>query len=108
MDRCTLEQTRKAISLGAPIKEFCGLVPTAYIDGIIYDIPTAEQMKGWIKNQGLTFDIKSSRGEQVTICVWDNHKKELVYVYIGDCLKEATLDAIDAALEYLVKTKEEE
>lgn len=99
---CTEEQTIKSFALGAPIEDYCGLVPTAYIDGGIYDIPTAEQMIGWMTEQGLAFNTEWSWGGRVTIRVWDNHNHKLVYTSNAYSLKECTLAAIDAALDYLV------
>lgn len=97
---CTQEQTQTAYNLGAPI----GYKNT--LDNRErgrFEIPTAEQMIGWIREQGLAFDTEWSWGEQVTIWVWDNHKKERVYTSDANSLKEATLAAIDEALDYLEK-----
>ena len=104
---CTEEQTVRAIELGAPI------LPTCYSDGFTkqmlytdthsplgksyYDIPTAEQMCGWLQEKGvkITYD---GIGYQVKI-------EDL------GCLTDVSRhffrnDAIDAALDYLEKNVE--
>lgn len=143
---CTEAQTRKALELGAPIvhhENACttNSTPHFYIGEcgnyqkgfILYIIPTAEEMKGWLEEQGdiLYIDIHlyeddgypkmcgygftiynknkdiivgtfTEKGSLVYICP---KCKEYIYLegtYNNFLTKqEATLEAIDAALEYL-------
>lgn len=104
---CTPEQTKKALELGAPIKAATFTRPG---DGKkvveigeynLYSIPTAEQMIGWIEEQGSITDIGIylvfQWGYYIyngKYCIKNNNGKYLTR-------KEATLAAIDAALEYL-------
>lgn len=100
---CTLEQTKKALELGAPIKyeHDCYGVPTSPIT------PTAEQMIGWLEEQECIKSIDVGKSS-----VWDasvsGHNDGDGYIFCDTCLysrKEATLAAIDAALEYLSNNK---
>lgn len=109
---CTEVQTKKAIGLGAPIEKaetrhdlynnkYC------FVDDIepAIIIPTAEQMLGWLEKQYV----------YINIC-WDDSiyyvqikSVDKGYLGIGNKIfqtrKEATLAAIDIALEYLVGNK---
>lgn len=132
MDRytiyCTREQTKKAFELGAPIERgheysryFNIGVPTYYDDNdevcrvknsVIF-IPTAEQMIGWLEEQGISVKAMcfswcnenkptwQVHAYQSTTNFWD----EIAFGHSESC-KEATLSAIDAALDYLSKNKE--
>lgn len=110
---CTEEQTRKALELGAPIvsQEYCpvgGLDNDWFAKGrLCFRKPTAEQMIGWLGTQGLCIDVEWSWNGQSTMWVWDNTKKEHVYTSYGNSHEKTTLAAIDAALEQLMKAKEE-
>lgn len=96
---CTEEQTKKAIKLNAPISTW-GFAREPVI-------PTAEQMLGWLEEiMGIsTFHIN----------YYPVPKKYGYLIIAIDCVletgwlfnsrKEATLAAIDAALDYLLKTK---
>lgn len=111
---CTEEQTGKALELGAPI-EFEAECPvdletlerSPYPDikmgkdgEPILIIPTAEQMKGWLRSQGFRFRIN----EYESCSSW-RIKDGWQYQGFCDTPKEATLAAIDAALDYLIKNK---
>lgn len=98
--RCTDEETRKALELGAPIEYHCPNKHERF-----YHIPTAEQMVGWIKDQDVVIDTDWSWGGQVTMWVWYNPEKELIYTSHANSLKDATLESIDAALEFLYDIK---
>lgn len=106
---CTEEQTKKAIELGAPITinswppindvKFMWISPPE--DAIAWNnstnglIPTAEQMIGWLEEQGFYIRLSSSGGS-VEIdfnCICEE---------VGTSRKEATLTVIDAALDYLI------
>lgn len=93
---CTEEQTKKALELGAPIKIEC--FSTATEDYWHEVIPTTEQMINWLEEQGFYIRLNTN-GCNVEIdftCILE---------LIGISRKEATLAAIDAALEYLSNQK---
>lgn len=97
---CTEAQTIKAHGIGAPIDETAVMPPTMFIGEKIYSIPTAEQMIGWLEEQGILIDIHF-------YCVsWDigvrTKTGNILYQKMAiDTRKEATLAAINVALEYL-------
>ena len=99
---CTPEQTKKALELGVPIEiepydnPYC--VPQKY-PKIIVKYPTAEQMIGWLEEQRIT-----------SIEITFSKETKWKFEFFSECYdfdapynsrKEATLAAIDAALEYL-------
>lgn len=110
---CTEEQIKKALKLDAPII----VIPEEYKEDVIHfqmyldgenvsvKIPTAEQMTGWLDEQGLLIVIDKN----------DNYYTWEVYrnIYLIDMSKtksivsrkEALLSAIDVALEYLSNNK---
>lgn len=105
---CTEQQTRKALEFGAPIEietSFMALVNRTYFDNenkyVI--IPTAEQMIGWLEEQGILIDIDAEWNKSVLVYVWDCENKSLINNVFHGSRKKATLAAIDAALEYLTK-----
>lgn len=107
---CTESQTKKALELGAPIEvDFQFNSKTAIINKITYRVPTAEQMIGWLGEQGIWihFCKPNQRPELFSFSV--SVPNELFKrVFIGDefaSRKEATLAAISAALDYLIKNK---
>lgn len=118
MDRftifCTEEQAKKALDLGAPILSDTQEIKFAGINGLPFDvdrvvIPTAEQMIGWLELNARISDIDIYKSGSTywaffvtKFCGIIESKKE----YFSR--KEATLAAIDEALDYLVKIKEEE
>ena len=105
---CTEAQTRKALELGAPMEPQTSstLIDTlcAFCSDGMYVIPTAEQMISWLEEQENIIEICIKR-----IGTWryeiyiepHYHKEEGGY----STRKEATLAAIDAALEYLTNNK---
>lgn len=121
---CTAEQTRRAFLLDAPIetihysndyiKRFSKEINEESLlksniaiihneDGIHAGvIPTAEQMVGWLEEQGLFITIDKSDGghlfynilkENEYVCEWNSFSSR----------SEAIIAAIDAALDYLEK-----
>lgn len=103
---CSEEQTKRAYDLEAPIDE-CSYSINPHIRlgaGRCLIIPTAEQMIGWLNTHDLNVSVFGSefRGGfyadfHYGICV-----KQLLYQekrFVSR--KEATLAAIDAALDYL-------
>lgn len=104
---CTEEQATKAFELGANIikvEEDFNAVPTCYVDKSddLYEIPTAEQMIGWLEEQGILIDVEMRTG---IAYVYDRKNKVYVKTITIPTRKEATLAAIDAALDYLSKNK---
>lgn len=107
---CTKEQTKKVLELGTPIEiqEYCPpgeIEPDWFHDeDKCYHIPTAEQMIGWLEEQDeLGFHIWRGKG-YYGFSLWAG---DVEIKYGDDFLsrKEATLAAIDAALEYLETLK---
>lgn len=115
---CTEGQTKKAIELGAPITygnyilDSDELSPIGDIDGVwMYAIiPTVEQMRGWLEEQGIVIIFMPTMKEDLSGYTWIAHichfedKSEWVDTK-NLSYQEATLAAIDAALEYLLTTK---
>lgn len=104
---CTESQTKKALELSAPINvSFQFNNPTAIINNIAYEIPTAERIIGWLEEQG---DIKSINVECAYKWHYEIYNKEYWKIMkhndIYNSRKEATLAAIDAALDYLIKNR---
>lgn len=110
---CTPEQTRKALELGAPIdyclnqfdidKSVCiGCIKNTYTKQYAI-LPTAEQMIGWLEEQG----IKDIEIGYYNVCKYWHYNvlnNNIMSKEIAS-RKEATLAAIDAALEYLTNNK---
>lgn len=113
--RCTESQTRKALELGAPIDNITHYASygknyisgnNIYDNGVCYFIPTAEKMIGWLEEQGFKFNIYEKFGNSWYYYVGHRTYREPIQEF--DNLKsrqEATLAAIDAALEYLMSNK---
>lgn len=112
---CTEEQTKKALEFGAPIevivKNHKGNVTTdsMILNGDLCRIPTSEQMIGWLEIRKIFIYIIPCYGIS---CSWYIASKGYnKYGYTSNVMvcktrKEATLEAIDAALEYLQKKEE--
>lgn len=100
---CTPEQTEKALCLGAPIE--CKVNKST---GSFCNInPTAEQMLGWIESNTPIVQILLDGMEGI----WGYriYRVTTSDVLEADCYssrQEATLAAIDAALEYLENLKQ--
>lgn len=111
---CTKEQTKKAFELGAPIEEKMSYVKkrghlTLHREAIP---PTSEQMIGWLESNyfGSIEPCKYGDGSEewgyrifdknMNAILWHNSKDKQLY-----SRKEATLAAIDAALECLTNNK---
>lgn len=96
---CTESQTRKALELGAPIKN----VHYNNDGGYEYaDNPTAEQMRGWLRSQG--FKFKMVEWKEVH---WQCSIPPKFYQSGNNpSLEEAAHAAIDTALEYLENLKQ--
>lgn len=100
---CTKEQTQKAFELGASIvkmiEEF-NAIPSCYVDksNNLYEIPTAEQMIGWLEEQGFEFE------ESKYYTSIDYKDKGCLGMFEG-LRKDSVLIAIDTALDYLISKK---
>ena len=99
---CTPEQTKKALELGAPINKRYNRFEE--FDECILDKPTAEEMIGWLQEQGVYVEITKSFIADYQSLVHDSHSTRFYDEYLSS-RKEATLAAIDAALEYLSNEK---
>lgn len=109
---CTEEQTKKAfVELDAPLKQvfynvhFDETLKEYHLIRIgckLYEIPTAEQMIGWLQDQGIGISIKEGLDRWFYL-ITDN--KNDIEQWERPTRKETTLAAIDAALEYLMNNK---
>lgn len=112
MDRytlfCTESQTKKAIELGAPIQyaSIMDIRLSRFVntDKECYALPTAEQMIYWLEDQELIESIEISK-QMVTWTGYIWLSMDRIKLQSFNSRKEATLAAIDAALEYLKKNK---
>ena len=96
---CTESQTKKAFELGAPIEkkeiQVCDNAKHFFwYDGFYYNYPTAEQMINWLEGYGFNFETASF------YTVLEHDKLGTMGFYEGT-RNEATLIAIDTALDYL-------
>lgn len=111
---CTEAQTKKSFELGAPLQRYTSIPNFAEVIEITtseyYEIPTAEQMMEWLRNEGIHLSILYSRFRDL----YNVQCFEFDDVYIRDedgaikyfiSYKQATLAAIDVALEYLTNNK---
>lgn len=122
--RCTEEQARKAFKLGAHIMTF-GYGDLGDVEGeilkmnrqtvlsrkddnsiIVGQIPTAEQMLGWLEEQGILVSILYGY-EISNKWAYDLDSEEYIDYKSGvySSREEATNAAINAALEYLLSNK---
>ena len=111
---CTKEQTKKALELGAPIikatyqnkEPHVGVLVKLINKETIYDYicPTAEQMIGWLEEHGILISITALNTLDNPIYNYNINRGEESWSTFSS-RKEATLAAIDAALEYLDKNK---
>lgn len=124
---CTESQTKKALGLGAPIMTFGygdlgnaedeilkmnrQAVLSRKDDNsiIVGQIPTAEQMIGWLEDgkiRKVRLDSLSYEDhEEWFYSIFDVENSNITFKRNYPSRKEATLAAIDAALEYLVNNK---
>lgn len=103
---CSAEQTKRALKLGAPIKN----VHYNNDGGYEYaDNPTAEQMLEWLKTNGFVFGITDYNDGFNDHVFWRVSNQFDKKWYVADDKlkdpKEAVLAAIDAALDYLKNKK---
>lgn len=114
---CTKEQTLKAIELGAGIDNSSSQFDSDCTDniellsnGLYAIIPTSEQMCGWLRTEGVHLSILYSKFRNLysVQCVefdgmYIRDDDGSIKYFISD--KQATLAAIDAALDYLTNNK---
>lgn len=112
--RCTPEQTKKALELGAPINVRCsynGYHPLPFRAEIIIEphhfaeVPTTEEMIGWLEEQEYISEVDIFHDFNWTFSIWDNALLRIDNNRVYISRKEATLAAIDAALDYLTNHK---
>ena len=123
---CTPEQTRKALGIGASL-QFLGYRDctgwdnepvhknSICVNSKFYEIPTAEQMIGWLEEQGLCIEpyrtacgylctmSKVPTGSQIYSQEFEGDNKESGHFTTR---AKATLEAIDYALDYLLTQKQ--
>lgn len=112
---CTEEQTKKALKLGAPIETYKPIIINSKAGGSFttptIETVTAEQMIGWLEEQGILVLIDPSQDKFFgTYCLKREDGYWLNRIFLEGLYssrKEATLSAIDAALEYLSGNKKE-
>lgn len=114
---CTPEQTKKALKLSAPIEIKYGSInhkpsieDLQYLiqyDNMWYKIPTAEQMIGWLEEQGIQISFNINCLNEWDCTVYNTLMRSgLLFQSIWETTrKEATLTAIDVALDYLTNNK---
>lgn len=103
---CTEEQTKKALELGAPIEITTIDSGNPFCPNYGAVAPTAEEMVGWLEEQEeisdlhifkplvhWTFELYASNG--------DGKNNQPLF----NSRKEATIAAIDYALNFLIKNK---
>ena len=108
---CTEAQTKKALELGAPLEKML-VEEESYYQGYPYNRevegyrkPTAEQLIGWLEEQGLTFLIGMDDDDKFFFNIYLSEG----YIDVRGCDSriESTLAAIDEALEYLIQNKKQ-
>lgn len=122
---CTEEQTKKALALGAPIEVetiFACDYETSRDNKVHVSehlaksapyqeyaiIPTTEQMVGWLEAQNIYLEPRHTDEEKIHVWVGSfTPLPDGVWTKSYSTIKEATLAAIDVALDYLIKVKEE-
>lgn len=115
---CTEEQVKKALELGAPLNSCYhndDFQNTIKIGSLHYvEIPTAEQMMGWLESKGLCVEpYRTACGYLCTISKVPSGTQIYSQDEEGDdkysgqftTKGKAILAAIDAALEYLSNKK---
>lgn len=104
---CTTEQTIQAIKLGAPIKYV--LIGPIGRDIKKYLEPTAEEIIGWLEEQGIAIDIHTyfmvgnDKIRHYQYTVTDSNR---VFNGVFTSRREAILSAIGTAFEYLENVKQ--
>lgn len=116
---CTEAQTKEALELGAPIPWHKNAYTRKGIpsfrealdngEWLLYICPTAEQMIGWLEDKGIHIEIEYCLlFEHYDFCILDEDKQRTMFnddfgLPSYSSHSEATIAAIDAALDYLMK-----
>ncbi len=103
---CTPEQTKKALELGAPIETYKPIIIDSRAGGSFttptMETVTAEQMIGYLATKGIfvgvAWDYINMKWESYT-----HVERKMIGCDGYYCREEATLAAINEALEYLSK-----
>lgn len=106
---CTPSQTKKALELGAPIEMspyFPEVIQAFVLGENMYHFPTAEQMINWIEGQDEIKSVVINVTDEWQFEIWGSDGTIIWYKTGFDSRKEATIAAIDAALEYLENLKQ--
>lgn len=111
---CTESQIKRAIELGAKM-EYAKVIDTIYGNSIripeetgeFYQNPTAEQMIGFLLDNGITDMVISRKKNPHTFGfnIWYGMNGLIQEEIQYPSRPEATLAAIDAALDYLTNNK---
>lgn len=99
---CTSEQVKKALELGAQIKYKLERLIDSCFKPVI---PSAEQMIGWLEGQEGISEIKVMRNNGWGFQLSSRKHYEEKFECGFHSRPEATLAAIDAALDYLIQNK---
>lgn len=104
---CTPEQTMKALELGATIIDGHYYHKICIINNNDYATPTAEQMIGFLLDNGITDMVISRKKNPHTFGfnIWYGMNGLIQEEIQYPSRPEATLAAIDAALDYLTNNK---
>lgn len=100
---CTPEQCEKALKLGAPITRVSHSLGEPFIPEC-----TAEQMIGWLEEQNLRVTLHVNCFDKWCSRIYTSDVMLAFITSWFDTRQEATLAAIDAALDYLIKQKTNE
>ena len=101
---CTSEQTKRAYKLGAPIDIWSeyNAVRFVKITNEYFELPTTEQMKGWLREKNIFINVCHNcdgYGTWLKKIVPSEQIGELIGYF--DEETKAVLASIDAALDYL-------
>lgn len=110
---CTEEQTKKALKLGAPIETYKPLIINSKAGGSFttptIETVTAEQMIGWLEEQGILVLIDPSQDKFYgTYCLKREDGSWFNRIFLEGLYpsrKEAVIATIDAVLEHLKEKK---
>lgn len=109
---CTPEQARRALELNAPIKVTFLDIPNKFeYEGCPLEIPTSEQMINWLEGQGIKCFVlpdmydDDSYNIQINKNLITTGHSQYDYPLSYNSRKEATINVINMALEYLSQNK---
>jgi len=114
---CTEEQTELAHKLGAPIAKsrYSGSYPCFWtFEKEHFIIPTTQEMFGWLREQNIFVKLRHQKYISDAFIQYFNEDAlnyediDIVHIteeFSGDMYKECEISAIDIALDYLEKRK---